>query len=124
LSRDEAIRKYKEQFDDAYVSRVRDAVFQRMAAVDSLGDLESHVVHEVADTPATYADQYNVGAGTPFALSHGFAQLSLTRPGPFSSNLPNVCFCGASSRPGNGVPLVLTGAKQVADKVVKRLQNL
>ena len=33
----------------------------------------------------------------------------------------NVLFCGASSRPGNGVPLVLLGAKQVAEVAVKQL---
>jgi phytoene dehydrogenase-like protein len=124
LSRDDAIRIYKEQFGESLISKVRDAVFQRLAIIDSLKDLENVVVHEVVDTPATYADQYNVGAGTPFGLSHGLAQLSLARPGPFSSDLPNVCFCGASSRPGNGVPLVLMGAKLVSEKVIPKLRNL
>lgn len=55
--------------------------------------------------------------------SHGFAQLSLTRPGPASSGLPNVFYCGASTRPGNGVPLVLIGAKQVAEKAIRTLRN-
>jgi hypothetical protein len=55
--------------------------------------------------------------------SHGFAQLSITRPGARSSGIPNVLFCGASSRPGNGVPLVLIGAKQVAQKATRILQQ-
>ena len=58
-----------------------------------------------------------------FAKSHGFAQLSLTRPGPRSSGVPNVLFCGASTRPGNGVPLVLIGAKQVAAEAMKVLDE-
>ena len=123
-SRKEAIQQYKNQFDDAYIDSVRDAVWQRLAAVDSLQNLSQHLVHEVVDTPGTYADQYHVGAGTPFALSHGFAQLSITRPGFFSAGLDNVCFCGASSRPGNGVPLVLTGAKLAAQKVVSALTRV
>ena len=75
----------------------------------------------MVDTPATYADQYNVAAGTPFALSHGLSQLSLTRPGSSSKDYPNVLFVGASSRPGNGVPLVLIGAKIVAEKALSKL---
>jgi len=55
--------------------------------------------------------------------SHGFAQLSLARPGPESSGLPNVLYCGASTRPGNGVPLVLIGAKQVAKKAIQSLRR-
>ena len=77
------------------------------------------------DTPATWADQFHVGAGTPFALSHGFAQLSLTRPGAGYSKekSSNLLYCGASSRPGNGVPLVLIGAKQVAEKAISMLRQ-
>lgn len=125
LSREDALQRYKEQFDDAFIDRVRAAVFHRLAAVDSLSsDLSACILDEVVDTPATYADQYNVGAGTPFALSHGLAQLSVARPGPdTSSELPNVLFCGASTRPGNGVPLVLIGAQLVAEKALSRLTS-
>jgi phytoene desaturase (3,4-didehydrolycopene-forming) len=123
LPRDEAIAHYKKQFDAKFVSRVRDAVLHRMAVLESLRDLKNKILDEVVETPATYADQYNLGAGTPFALSHGLAQLSLMRPGPESSGLPNVLFCGASTRPGNGVPLVMIGAKLVAEKAVSKLKN-
>jgi phytoene desaturase (3,4-didehydrolycopene-forming) len=124
LPREEAIQKYKDQFSEEVVAQARQAVFKRFAVLDSLKDLERCIVEEVVDTPATWADQFHVAAGTPFALSHGFAQLSLTRPGPASSNIPNVLFCGASTRPGNGVPLVLIGANQVAEKAVNKLEQL
>jgi phytoene desaturase (3,4-didehydrolycopene-forming) len=116
LPRDEAIARYQQQFPDDFITKVKSAVLKRMASVATLADMEEHILHEVVDTPATWADQYNLAAGTPFALSHGFGQLSLTRPGPGSSGMKNVLYCGASTRPGNGVPLVLIGAKQVAEK--------
>ena len=53
--------------------------------------------------------------------SHGFGQLSLTRPPAQSKELENVLYVGASSRPGNGVPLVLIGAKLVAEKAIYKL---
>ena len=68
LPRDEAIHRYKEQFDETRVSRVRDAVLKRLAVVESLKDLQRHIIDEIVDTPGTYADQYNVAAGTPFAM--------------------------------------------------------
>ena len=113
----------REQFTQDVVNETKQAVFKRLAAIDSLKDLENHILDEVVDTPATWSDQFNVAAGTPFALSHGFAQLSLARPGQVSASIPNVLFCGASTRPGNGVPLVLIGAKQVAQKAVKQLRE-
>ena len=124
LPRDEAIDLYKQQFDESVVSKAREAVYKRLAVIDSLKDLRKHVIDEVVDTPGTYADYYNVGAGTPFAMSHGFRQLSLTRPGAEFSGISNVLFVGAGSRPGNGVPLVLIGAKKVAEKALRKLQAL
>lgn len=124
LPKDEAIQKYKAQITDAYVDRVRDAVLRRMAVTESLSEIRSHIVDEVVDTPASYADSYNLAGGTPFALSHGFSQLSLTRPGPASSSLSNVVMVGASSRPGNGVPLVLVGAKQAAKVACEKIRDL
>ena len=156
IPRHEMMERYKEQFDAPFISEVRRAVLKRLGALESLGDLENFIVDEVVDTPATYADFYNLAAGAPFALvsrsqqkealiyfmtfqtnhkfaslslspitqSHGFSQLSLTRPGPRNNGFKNVLFVGASSRPGNGVPLVLLGAKAVATQASKRLSEL
>jgi len=123
LPRDKALQKYKEQFSEEVIDKARKAVFRRLSVIESLKDLEQDILEEVVDTPATWADQFHVGAGTPFALSHGFAQLSLTRPGAGYSKdkKKNLLYCGASSRPGNGVPLVLIGAKQVAEKAIAKL---
>ena len=112
---------YAKQFDKRRIDQIREAVLGRMAAIESLRELHSLIVDEVYDTPATYADWYNVAAGTPFALSHGLMQLSFLRPGPVSAELSNVLFAGASSKPGNGVPLVLTGAKLVAEEACSRI---
>ena len=49
-------------------------------------------------------------------------QLSLTRP-PIESNMENVIFTGASTRPGNGVPLVLVSAKLAAEKAEEKLKS-
>lgn len=68
LPRDEAMKKYQEQFTPAEISRVKKAVLKRFAAVEALKNLEGHIIHEEYRTPATWADRYNLAAGTPFAL--------------------------------------------------------
>jgi len=93
-----------------------------MKVLEGLEGLGDRIRDEVVDTPGSYADLYNVGAGTPFGLSHGFGQLSLTRPEQCHKQFDNVFFVGASTRPGNGVPLVLIGAKQVANKVLTKIE--
>ncbi len=123
LERDEAISKYREQFSDDYVDQIRSAVLKRLGTIPSLQGLASNIIDEVVDTPATYSDYYNVGGGVPFGLSHGFAQLSLTRPAPRYRRSKNTFFVGASTRPGNGVPLVLLGAKAIAGQVVSAVSQ-
>ena len=128
LSRKEALRQYQlDQFSDTYIRNIKKAVLDRMEKC--IPSFSNTILHEVIDTPITYADQYNVGAGTPFGLSHGLGQLSLNRPiGPSSSQrrsppIKNIMYCGASTRPGNGVPLVLTSAKLVARKAIEYIKN-
>lgn len=72
LPRHEAIEAYKGQFDESVVSEAREAVLKRLAVMDSLQNLREHIIDEVMDTPGTYADLYNAGAGTPFALVREF----------------------------------------------------
>lgn len=124
LPRDEAISKYKQQFDVDLINDVREAVIERLSVLEGFEFLHDNLLDEVIDTPGTYADYYNVGGGVPFGLSHGLGQLSLTRPGAEPKTHGNVLFVGASSRPGNGVPLVLIGAKLVAQKAIKKLQRI
>lgn len=121
LARDDALQQYASFFDNCTIDRVRRLVLSRLGSIESLQDLADAIRHETVDTPGTYAADYNVAAGTPFAISHGLAQLSLTRPGFTSSKYPNAFFVGAGTRPGNGVPLVLTSAELCAQAVLKSL---
>lgn len=57
------------------------------------------------------------------SVSHGFSQLSLARTGVKTPMHENVLYGGASSGPGNGVPLVLIGAKAVAKKAMNKLRK-
>lgn len=119
--RKDSLAYYNSTITTEMIDAAREAVLHRLAVVEP--DLKAHILHEFVDTPASYARDYHVGAGTPFALSHGLGQLSVTRPGTTTGNVPNVLYVGASSRPGNGVPLVLVGAELVAKRALNNLRR-
>ena len=68
LSINEATEAYKQQFNEDVVNDAREAVFQRLSVLDGLENIEDFILDEVVDTPASYADYYNVGAGVTFGL--------------------------------------------------------
>ena len=68
LGKEEAMKVYRKQFDEKFINSIRDAVFTRLSILKGVGDLKKSVLHEYVDTPATYANLYNLGAGTPFGL--------------------------------------------------------
>jgi phytoene desaturase (3,4-didehydrolycopene-forming) len=103
------------------VDAAREALFRRFREA-GLGEISSLIEEENVKTPEEWAELYNIKNGAVFGLSHGLLQLAAFRPptrtGIKSLDTPTVSglhFVGASTRPGNGVPLVLMGVKVVSE---------
>ncbi len=62
---------------------------------------------------------YNLHHGAAFGLAHGLFQAGYFRPDNRSARLKNLYFVGASTRPGTGVPLVMIGARLVAERIAR-----
>ena len=74
----------------------------------------------------TTAAQAANASATPVLTAHASLSLSrarsLLRPGRRHGSVAGLHWVGASTRPGNGVPLVLIGAMQTADEVLADLE--
>jgi phytoene desaturase (3,4-didehydrolycopene-forming) len=110
----------------AMIAAGRDAVLRRFAA-DGHGDLSAIMAHETVIAPAEWRERYNIAHGAVFALAHGLTQLACFRP-PTRTGLPGwaetpvpegLYFVGASTRPGNGVPLVMMGVKVTYENIMR-----
>ena len=67
-----------------------------------------------------WRDKFALRRGSVFGLSHGLSQLSLLRPARrHGASARGLHWVGASTRPGNGVPLVLMGVKVAFDAIIK-----
>lgn len=113
---------------DAMVVAGREAVLRRWVA-DGVADADvaSSIVSEFVITPQEWRDRYNIAHGAVFGLAHGLTQLACFRP-PTHTGLPGwpetpttegLYFVGASTRPGNGVPLVMMGVKVVFENIMR-----
>lgn len=84
------------------------------------GPFEDHIVVEKVIDPIEWRQRYGLRYGAAFGLSHGLDQLSIFRPASEDEKIEGLFFAGASTRPGNGVPLVMIGARQVAESIIER----
>ena len=113
---------------EAMVKAGREAILRRWIA-DGVADedVESSIAAEFVITPQEWRDRYNIAHGAVFGLAHGLTQLACFRP-PTHTGLPfwpetptteGLYFVGASTRPGNGVPLVMMGVKVVFENIIR-----
>eukprot|EP00879_Flechtneria_rotunda_P012551 GHRR01013105.1.p1 GENE.GHRR01013105.1~~GHRR01013105.1.p1 ORF type:complete len:410 (+),score=129.74 GHRR01013105.1:573-1802(+) len=76
------------------------------------------IVHETVREPMDWGELYGLEHGAAFGMSHGLSQLALLRPPVKCDQVEGLYFVGASTRPGNGVPLVMMGARATAERVL------
>lgn len=101
--------------------RLRDLVFQRLAR-DAEFDPE-RVRAEAAMTPLDWKSSFNLEQGAAFGLSHVLRQSAYFRPTNHSRRCPGVYFVGASTVPGNGIPMVLISAQLAVERIERDLAN-
>ena len=80
---------------------------------------KSKIVEQKTYGPRDWATDYNLDKGAAFGLSHDFLQSVCFRPDNRSKENPGVYYVGASTVPGNGLPMVLISAELVEDRLVK-----
>jgi phytoene desaturase (3,4-didehydrolycopene-forming) len=86
-----------------------------------LGDVGSLIQHESVTSPPEWRQRYGLRHGAAFGLAHGLDQLSVFRPPNKDRKLSGLYFVGASTQPGNGVPLCFIGAKLTAQHILRDL---
>jgi phytoene desaturase len=89
-----------------------------LARLNSLGFDRQSVSFIDVTTPDDLSRLYNLVNGSAFGLSHNFSQVGYMRPANRARGLENVYFCGASTVPGGGVPMVIIGSRLTAERII------
>lgn len=103
--------------------RAREGVIRRLEEA-GLYDIEEHIKFEICYLPKTWESSCNVTRGSVFgSLSHSIFQMGYFRPHNQHKKYKNLYFAGGSTHPGNGVPLVLFGAKLTSERILNDAKN-
>jgi phytoene desaturase len=91
--------------------RYRDIAIQRLKDAGLPEDLESRIRYEKVVTPQNWADDYAIGYGATFNLTHDLMQMLCFRPGNRFAEVPGVYLVGGGTHPGSGLPVIYEGAR-------------
>jgi phytoene desaturase len=68
-------------------------------------------------SPLDWREELNLDRGAAFGLSHDFFQSAFFRPSNKAKGNPDLYYVGASTVPGNGLPMVLISAALAEDQL-------
>ncbi|KAG1205523.1 hypothetical protein G6F35_011583 [Rhizopus arrhizus] len=96
-------------------SMVLDVIHRRLG----IQQFEDWIEHEMVNDPSTWQSKFNLWKGSILGLSHDIFQVLWFRPSikDVTGRYDNLYFVGASTHPGTGVPIVLSGSKLTSDQV-------
>jgi phytoene desaturase len=97
--------------------RLQSSVFDRLQR--EVGFDRRKIAGMRVRTPLDWRSEFNLDQGAAFGLSHHFLQSACFRPRNDPKNPHNLVFVGASTVPGNGLPMVVISA----DLAVQRLEE-
>jgi phytoene desaturase len=91
---------------------MRRHVFSRIPGFD-----ETKIRGMVTRTPKDWEEEYHLDKGATFGLAHDFWQSVCFRPDNRCKTNPHLFYVGASTVPGNGLPMVLISAELVEKRL-------
>lgn len=104
-------------WSDSDGCELRDRVFSRLERETSFRRENIQAIK--VTSPVDWQRELNLDRGAAFGVSHHFRQSAYFRPSNRSRTNPRLYFVGASTVPGNGMPMVLISA----DLAVQRMRH-
>jgi phytoene desaturase len=110
------------KFDDwrsVTIKNYRDKIIQLLKEKTIFNDIDEHIIFETSYTPRDFKEHYNAYNGATFGLKPTLSQSNYYRPHNKFAYAEGLYFCGSSTHPGAGVPIVMQSAKLAVEELLK-----
>ncbi|EOE6430048.1 phytoene desaturase family protein [Enterococcus hirae] len=107
--------KWTEQTMQAY----RQKIIRLLKEKTIFKDIDEHIVSETLITPKDFSERFNAYNGATFGLKPTLKQSNYYRPHNKFSAAENLYFCGSSTHPGAGVPIVMQSANLAVEELLR-----
>ncbi len=106
-------------WNEETIQKYRDHVLQKIKQETVFTDIEEHIVFEEHYTPRDFSENFNAYRGATFGLKPTLKQSNYYRPHNKFDYADNLYFCGSSTHPGAGVPIVMQSAKLAVEELIR-----
>ena len=96
------------------IVHMRSLCLKHLEDLVGIKPIAPYIVHESISTPSDLAQTFNCYQGAAFGLAPSYLQNAWLKPQPSYSSIKNLYFTGTSIHPGNGISIVMEGAKIVS----------
>jgi len=101
------------------ITNYRNKIIHTLKEKTIFNDIDEHIVFETYYTPQDFKDHYNAYNGATFGLKPTLSQSNYYRPHNKFAYAESLYFCGSSTHPGAGVPIVMQSAKLAVEELLK-----
>ncbi|ALO05224.1 phytoene desaturase family protein [Lactiplantibacillus paraplantarum] len=101
------------------IQHYRQLIIDKLKQTAPFSDLEQHIVLEKQFTPVDFKEQFGAYNGATFGLRPTLKQSNYYRPHNKFDYADHLYFCGSSTHPGAGVPIVMQSAKLAVEELIK-----
>ncbi|MGY3766290.1 phytoene desaturase family protein [Vagococcus vulneris] len=112
------LSKYSDWSEDT-VTKFRQHIIELIKERSVFKDIDQHIVMETCFTPDKFKERFNAYNGATFGLKPTLAQSNYYRPHNKFNYADRLYFCGSSTHPGAGVPIVMQSAKLAVEELLK-----
>ncbi len=102
------------------IKQMRCICLKHLADLLGINSIASYIVHESISTPKDLQEKFNCYQGAAFGLAPSMLQSAWLRPQSICPSIKNLYFTGTSIHPGNGISIVMEGAKIVSNLIQTR----
>lgn len=107
---------------DKEIERTRKTVISKINSTLNTS-IESKILFEELLTPIEIENETSSFRGSIYGISSDTMSAAFLRQPNKSSTIKNLYFCGGSSHPGGGIPLVILSGKIVSDIIIQDLSR-
>ncbi|WP_010052679.1 phytoene desaturase family protein [Carnobacterium maltaromaticum] len=112
------LSKY-DDWSEETTNNYRDKIITLIKEKTQFKDIDEHIIVEKCYTPEKFKNDFNAYYGATFGLKPILSQSNYYRPHNKFKYADNLYFCGSSTHPGAGVPIVMQSAKLAVEELIK-----